>query len=343
MRSVDLVAPRTLEVRERPAPEPGPGEVLIRLRAVGLCGSDMHWYLEGGIGAHRAVYPMVLGHEPAGEIVAVGTGVAGRAPGQLVSVEPTITCGHCEFCLAGRHNNCPNGVFLGGPQAPGFFREYAAVPARNTELVPAGMTIQQAALIEPVAVIVHVLDLIEICPGDTVAVLGAGSIGLLCVAMAKLAGASRVVAADKLAHRLALARTMGADVVVHTPAESAVDAVLDSTGGRGADVVLDAAGSPETINAAIAACRPTGPVVLIGIPSASLVTLDLVAAMGKELRIVTVKRSNHRGAAAIELLRGGRIPETLITHTLPLEKTPEAFEMLAHYRDGVGKVLIGIS
>ena len=341
MRSIELVAPRKLEECLRPdPPEPGPGQVLLRMRAVGLCGSDMHWYLEGGIGPMRAVYPMVLGHEPVGEVIAAGAGVVHRAAGQLVSVEPTITCGHCEYCLAGKHSNCVAGVFMGGPQAPGFFREYAVVPACNTDLVPAGMTLQQAALIEPVAVIVHVLELVDIRVGDTVAVLGSGSIGLLCIAMARLAGASKIIAADKVPHRLRLASAMGADVVVQTPRESILDAVMDSTGGRGADVVLDAAGAPETMNAGIAACRPSGRLVLIGIPSESLVALDVVGAMGKELQIHTVKRSNHRGAAAIELLRAGRIPEALVTHRLPLAKTPEAFEMLAAYSDDAGKILI---
>ncbi len=341
MRAIELTSPGKLEPKEHPMPaDPGPGEVLVRLRAVGLCGSDMHWYLEGGIGALRAVYPMVLGHEPAGEIVAVGRGVTGRAAGQKVSIEPTISCGHCEYCLRGRHNNCVQGFFMGGPHAPGFFREYALVPARNTDLVPDSMSFVQAALIEPVAVIVNVLELVKIVAGDTVGVLGAGSIGLLCVAMARLAGASRIFAADRVPHRLRLARAMGADATVHTPREKLFETVMDATAARGVDVVLEASGAPEMINAGIAICRPSGRCALIGIPSASVVAVDMVAAMSKELDLQTIKRSNHKGAAAIELLRAGRIPEALLTHRLPLEKTPEAFQMLADYSDGVGKIVI---
>ncbi len=340
MRSVELVAPRRLEERvvSQP-PDPGPGEVLVRLRAVGICGSDMHWYLEGGIGAFPASYPMVLGHEPVGEVLAAGSGVPLK-PGAKVAIEPSITCGHCEHCLAGHHNNCVQSVFMGSPQAPGFFREYAVVPARNTDPVPQEMSLVRASLIEPVAVILHVMELVEIRVGDTVAVLGAGSIGMLCATMARLAGASRVFIADRLKHRLELARAMGADVVIHTPTENPAEIVLDATRGRGVDVVLDAAGAVETINAGLALCRPGGSFVLIGIPSEKQLVVDLHTAMAKEVRLLTVKRSNHKGAAAIELLRAGRIPEALVTHRLPLERTPAAFEMLAAYSDGVGKVVI---
>src|SRR5689334_22172145 len=150
MKSIQLVAARTLEPREMPMPpDPGPGEVLVRLRAVGVCGTDLHWYLDGGIGSLRAVYPQVLGHEPAGEIVGVGPGVKGLEPGQKVVVEPTITCGRCEFCRSGHHNNCVAEVFMSSPGVPGLFREYATVPGANVVPVPANMSFTKATLIEP--------------------------------------------------------------------------------------------------------------------------------------------------------------------------------------------------
>jgi len=340
---VELVAPRRLEPRDVPhPPEPGPGEALVRLRAVGLCGSDMHWYLEGGIGPVRAVYPMVLGHEPAGEVAAAGRGVT-LAPGQRVSIEPTVTCGHCEFCLRAAFNLCPQGVFMGGPQAPGFFREYAVVPAHNLEPVPDEMSFEDAALLEPLAVLVNALEHAPIRPGDTVAVAGAGSIGLVAIAMARIAGAARVLACDRVPHRLALARTMGADVTTLVPGESFAGTVMDDTRGRGADVVIEAAGAPETINASIAAARQGGTVVLIGLPSVQAFAFEVIAAMAKELRIQTVKRSNHRGAAAKKILLSGMFPRGLVTHRLPLERVPDAAEMLAHYADGAGKIMIGMS
>lgn len=192
-------------------PDPGPGEVLVKLRAVGICGSDLHWYLEGGIGTYAAAYPQVLGHEPSGEIAAVGRGVPDLREGQRVAIEPAITCGHCELCRSGRHNNCVRSVFMGTPQMPGLFREYAVVPAGNVVAVPDSMDFAAATVIEPLAVILHILELAPIRVGDSIAIFGAGPIGLLTAAVARLAGASQILAADRVAHRLRMAAQMGAD------------------------------------------------------------------------------------------------------------------------------------
>jgi L-iditol 2-dehydrogenase len=367
MRSIQLLAPGVLEEREMPQPrDPGSGEVSVRIRAVGVCGSDLHWYQDGRIGEIPAVYPQVLGHEPAGEVIAVGAGGFAQigaglrdakitATGDLdghfsigdrVVIEPTLTCGHCEFCLQGQHNHCVRGVFLGGPQAPGLFREYVTLPAANCTRIPAGFDYGVATLAEPLAVMIHMLELIEIRAGDTVAVTGAGPIGMLCAAIAKASGAGRVFIADRLPYRLKLAMSMGADVAIDTHAESTapglVETVMDATHGRGADVVLEASGSPEMVNAAIRLTRMGGTVMLIGIPSGLHPKIDIHTAMMKELRLQTLKRSNHRTQQALNLLAAGRISTSLITHTLPLAGTPEAFEMLTNYSDGVGKAIIEV-
>jgi 2-desacetyl-2-hydroxyethyl bacteriochlorophyllide A dehydrogenase len=345
MLAVPLVAKRVLEPRLVADPaEPGPGEILVNLHAVGVCGSDLHWYWDGGVGHTSAVYPMVLGHEPVGEVAALGKGVTTHRLGQRVSVEPSITCGHCEFCVTGRPNNCEHGVFMGGIHSPGFYREMAVVPARNADIVPDELSWTQAVLIEPVAVLCHVMELIQIPVGATVAVMGCGPIGQLSILFARMAGASRVMAVDRVAHRLQHAKESGADeVLLAGSLKSGVgEAILEWTNGRGADVVLDAAGAPETIDAGFVCARPGGQFVLIGIPSEKLFAVDLHTAMMKELRIQTIKRSNHRGAQAIELIKAGRIPERLITHRYPLQRTGEAFELLAGYGDGVGKILVEV-
>jgi L-iditol 2-dehydrogenase len=340
MRSVPLVAPRRLELIESPLPEaPRAGELLLRMRAVGLCGSDLHWWAEGRIHSTPARYPQILGHEPVGEVLAVGAGVQGFRPGDLVSVEPSLTCGHCEFCIAGRHNLCVHARFQGGPEAPGFLRDYAVIPAHNADRVPAGLSVHQATLIEPLAVWVHVYELEPVRLGDSVAVLGAGSIGLLGIAMAKQSGAELILACDRVPHRLELARRMGADEAVPAGGRQFVDAVMDRTRGRGADVVFDAAGAPETIALGLKCLRPGGTLVLIGIPEPLEFPVDLHAALGRELRIQAVRRSNHKGAQAAALLASGRIPTALITHQLPLEKAQEGFEILHSYSDGVGKLI----
>jgi L-iditol 2-dehydrogenase len=344
MRSVQLVAPRKLEITDVKQPDgPAPGEILVRIRAVGLCGSDMHWYLHGNIHGHPARYPMVLGHEPVGEVVACGSGVTSLQPGNRVSLEPTVSCGHCEYCMAGRFNNCIHGIFMGSPTAEGFLRDYVAIPAHNADVIPEQLDWHRATLMEPVAVWVHIYELMRPRPGDTVAILGAGSIGLLGIQMARLAGAARIIAADRVGHRLAMARAMGAHLVVDLRSESLRDAVMDATKGRGADITYDAAGAPETINAGLVITRPTGDFVLVGIPSELMFPVDLQTAMSKEVRIHTVKRSNHKGKPAGDLLAQGLISTDVITHTLPAGRAAEGFEMLAAYADGIGKLVFDFS
>lgn len=341
MRTVELVARRTLEVFERPLPpDPAPGEVLVKMRAVGLCGSDLHWYQDFRIGHTHVTSPLILGHEPVGDVVAVGKGVTTHKIGDKVAIEPSIVCGECEFCRTGHPNNCIKCVFMGGPQHPGFFREYATVPARNAEHFPETFTYLQATMIEPVAVIVHILELVPVHPGATVAVLGAGPIGCLMALMAKLNGAANVFIADRVPHRLRIARQMGIEATIDTNKENAVDCIMDWTSGRGADIVYDAAGHPETMQMGLFAARPGGDYVLIGIPSETVLNVDIHTAMNKELRIQTIKRSNHKGYDAMDLIAAGKIPDVMITHILGIEQTAEGFELATHCRDGVGKLVI---
>ena len=342
MKAAQLLSPRVMEVQEiAPPPEPGAGQVLVKLKGIGICGSDLHYYLDGRIGHTPLEYPSILGHEPAAEIAALGPGVTGFSTGQLVGVQPAITCGNCEYCLTGHTNHCKNIVFMGGREAPGFFCEYAVVPAANLEVVPAGMSWQQVALVEPMSVVCHSFDLGPTAPGDTVVVIGAGPIGLLSIALARLSGATRIIAGDKIPHRVALAKKMGADVALHLPKESIVDAVNDLTGGRGADVVYEtAAAARETITAGMLCVRPGGTFVLIGIPYEMNLPIDLHHAITREIRFLPVRRGNHCGHHAIGLIHAGRIPTDLITRSVPLKKTKEAFAMLEEYRDGVGKIVI---
>ena len=339
MKSAQLVGPRTLDVVEIPlAQDPGPGEILLKLRSVGICGSDMHWYLEGNVYGYPASYPQILGHEPAGEVVLTGPGVTSLKPGDRVSIEPTISCGHCEYCLRGQHNNCIRGLFMGSPQWPGLLREFATVPAHNATLVPESFNYTQASLIEPVAVIMHMLELVEIRAGATVAVLGAGPIGLLAAAVARKAGATQVLVADKLPHRIQMALDQGATAAV--PLNQFRELVLDKTRGRGVDMAIDAAGAAETINTALAVTRLAGTFVLIGIPNQVPIGVDLYSLQAKEIQFQPVKRSNHRSEPAIALIASGAIPESIVTHRVGIEQAPAAFEMLAEYRDGVGKLAV---
>jgi L-iditol 2-dehydrogenase len=335
-----MVAPRRLELIEDKMPDgPRAGELLVRTRAVGLCGSDLHWWAEGRIGHTRAAYPQVLCHEPVAEVVEVGPGVTKYKVGDIVGIEPSLTCGHCEQCIAGRHNLCLVSRFMGGPEAQGFLRDYAVIPQHNADPVPAGLTIHQATLMEPVAVWVHVFELSPVRMGETVAVLGTGSIGALGVAMAKQAGAERIFACDRVPHRVQLAKAMGADVALNLEEDDFYDAVMQQTKGRGVDVVFDAAGGCDTFNLGLKCARVGGRFTLIGLPESFDFEIDIHTAMGKELTLQMMKRSNHKGRAAGALLAAGRIPTSIITHALPLEQAQRGFEIVRNYEEGVGKLI----
>ena len=342
MRSLQLVARRTLEPRDTPdPPDPGPGEVLVRIRAVGLCGSDLHHYLEGSTAGTVAQFPAILGHEPAGEIVGVGPGVENLKTGTRVAVEPTIICGKCEPCRGGRQNICEASLFMGGPQLPGLLREYAVMPQRNVAVIPDDMDFPIATVVEPLAVLLHSLELAKLQLGETVLVLGAGPIGLLAVAVSKLAGAASIVVADQIPERLALAKKMGAGAVVDFSKESVADAVRDVTGGKGAHVIFDAAGKPESINNGLEAARPGARMVVIGIPSQQDVPVNFWRGLDREISIHIQKRSNGNDHEAIEMIQRKQIDaHALVTHLFPLEEGAKAFETVAHFSDGVAKAVV---
>ncbi len=341
MESLQLVALREVDVRPMPdPPDPGPGEVLVRIRAVGICGSDMHFYNEGGIAGKDAMYPMVLGHEPGAEIAGVGPGVEGLKTGTKVAVEPAVLRKECEFSLRGQRNLCEHIEFLGGLDAPGALREYAVVPAENCVVMPDSMTFADAAFIEPLAVLLHSLELAELTFGESVAVMGAGPIGLLAVQVAKLAGASRILVADRVPYRLKKALELGADEAVDITKDSAADAARDLN-PHGVHVVFDAAGKPESINSAIDCLRPGGRLVLIGVPSQPLVGLALWEALNKELTIRVQKRSNGNDHDALAMMKRGLIrSDSIMTHSMPLSEGHKAFEMMANYADGVIKPVV---
>jgi len=339
MRAAELIAPSTFRLAEMPIEDPGPGEVQVRVGAVGVCGSDLHAYSEGSVGDAPNCYPMVLGHEPAGTIVKTGLGVTGLAPGDNGALEPALYCYHCESCLRGQHYVCANIRFLSSPQHPGFFRQLVNLPVSNFLPIPAGMSLDHATLIEPLAIALHSLDLSTIKPGETIAVFGAGPIGLLTIAALKPAKAGQIWAVEPLAYRRELARNIGADVALE-PAE-AVQEILRGTRQRGVDCAIDCAAKEHTTIQAIQVARNAGRVALTGIHSTRLVPLEGSTMRRKELTIFNVRRSNHESHAALELLSAHTdwfAP--LVTHAREMDCIAEAFEIASQYRDGVGKMIV---
>ncbi len=339
MRAAELMAPLTFRLTEMPIEDPGPGEVQVRIEAVGVCGSDLHAYTEGAVGDTPNVYPMLLGHEPAGRIVKTGAGVTGLATGDRGALEPALYCYHCEFCLSGHHNVCANLRFLSNPHYPGFFRELVNLPVANFCPIPASMSFDEAALAEPLAVAIHSLRLASIRPGETVAVIGAGPIGLLTIAALRAAKAGRIWAVEPLPHRRELARGMGADAMIE-PGEAAKE-ILGGTAQRGVDCAIDCAAKEDTTSQAIQLTRNAGRVALTGIHAGASVTMDGSAMRRKELTLFNVRRSNHETEEALELLHAH--PSwfrPLLTHIRAIERIDEAFAIANEYRDGVGKMTV---
>ena len=341
MLVAELLAPRTFHLTEQPIEDPAPGEIQVRVNAVGICGSDLHSYAEGAVGDTPCEYPMVLGHEPSGTVVKTGSGVTGWQAGDRAALEPALYCYHCEYCRTGHHNVCANIRFLSNPGTPGFFREFVNLPAVNLVAIPPELPLELATIVEPLAVAMHSMKFAAVRHGETVAVFGAGPIGLLTIACLKVAGAGRIWAVDPVAHRRELARHMGAQVALDPDQVDGARQILADTGGRGVDCAIDCAAKEDTTNAAIRASRNGGRVVLTGIHSAALVPFEVSPMRRKELAILNVRRSNHESHDALGLLTERMAWfAPLVTHTRPLAEIAAAFTLTEHYADGVGKMVI---
>ncbi len=338
MIAAELTGVREFRIVETAIADPAPGEIQVRVDSVGICGSDLHYYAEGGIGDTPCIYPMVIGHEPSGTVLQCGEGVTGWSPGDRAALEPAIYCNACEFCRSGHHNVCANIRFLSTPGHPGFFRQCVNLPASNLLAVPEGLTQDLATLVEPAAIALHSLQFAALNSNDTVAVIGAGPIGLLTIAAAKLAGAKRIWAIEPVEHRRALALHFGADAALD-PSELAEIARV--TGRRGVDCAIDCAAKQDTTNDAIRVTRNAGRVVITGIHSGIYEPFEMSPMRRKELAIFNVRRSNHESQAALDLIAARAAWfEPLVTHTRPLERIAEAFATTAAYSDGVGKMIV---
>jgi L-iditol 2-dehydrogenase len=337
----ELIGQREFRLTEQPIPDPGPGEIQVRVGAVGICGSDLHSYAEGGIGDTPCAYPMVLGHEPAGTVVKTGAGVTGWPAGARAALEPALYCYHCEFCRSGRHNICANIRFLSNNYLPGFFREYVNLPVQNLIAIPESLPLDLATVVEPLAVAMHSLKFAAIQLGETVAVFGAGPIGLLTIACLKVAGAGRIWAVEPLAHRRDMAKAMGAHVTIDPNEVDPAIEILAETGRRGVDCAIDCATKEHTTNWAIRAARNGGRVVITGIHSEVYVPFEVSPMRRKELAIFNVRRSNDESERARDLLverQAWFAP--MVTHRRPLADIAAAFVHAERYEDGAGKTVI---
>jgi len=332
MKALRLHGSGDLRLADEPAPVPGPAEALVRVTAVGICGSDLHWYDESGIGEAVLTRPLVLGHEAAGVIV------DGPRTGQRVALDPQVPCGTCETCVAGRGHLCPQVRFLGHSTTDGAMRELIAWPAANLVPLPDAIDDAAGAMLEPLGVAIHALRLGRVRPGDTVGVLGCGPIGLLLIQLARASGATTIVATDRLPHRVDAARRLGAvAALVDGGAERHV--LLAATGGRGVDVAIEIAGQDDAIETAAILARPAGTVVVAGIPAGDHSTIAASIARRKGLDFRFSRRMNRTYPRAIALVEAGLVDvSSVVTHRYGLVEFVEGFRTAAR-RDGL-KVVI---
>ncbi len=327
MKAIVAHAAKDLRLEERDSPAPGPGQVRIKMAAGGICGSDLHYYNHGGFGPVRLKEPMILGHEVAGVIESAGDGVD-LTPGQLVAVSPSRPCGSCAYCLEGAQNHCLHMRFYGSampfPHIQGAFREMMVAEAN--QCVPAdGLTAGEAAMAEPLAVVLHAASQAGDLMGKRVLVTGCGPIGLLAVLVARAAGAAEIVATDITDFTLAKARAVGADLT-HNVAQTP-----DALAGYGTDkghfdVLFECTGVAPVVASTIPALRPRATMVQLGLGGD--MTLPVQAMTAKELILKGSFRFHAEFATGVRLMQSGRLDVTpLITHTLPLDQMQAAFDL----------------
>lgn len=342
MKAQLLTGIRQIQMQDVPAPKiVWDTDVLLKIEEVGVCGSDMHYYETGRIGSQVVQYPFIVGHECAGRVVEVGSAVKTLRIGQLVAVEPAVSCHTCDQCLAGRPHTCRKLVFLGCPgQIPGCLSEYLVMPHECCVSIEGKLTATQGVLCEPFAIGLYAVKQSQIQKGAKVVILGAGPIGLSVMAAAKALGAAKVYMTEIIEERIQLARNNGADWVGNPHQENIVTAIGKAEPG-GIDIVYECAGKPETLDQGVDLLKPGGKLMMVGIPREDRVSFSPDLMRRKELTLINVRRQNHCTRQAIDLLAAGKVNlDFMVTHRFDFTQTQDAFDLVAAYKDGSVKVII---
>ena len=314
-----------LEVGEAPMPKIGADDVLIKVRSVGICGSDLHYYREGAIGDFKVEFPFILGHEAAGIVEEVGENVTSLKKGDRVCMEPGVPCMKCEECLSGHYNLCRDVRFWATPPYDGVLSEYVAHPAAFTFKIPDNMSFTEGALVEPLAIGLHACNMGGVKLGQTVAILGAGCIGLVTLLAAKAYGATQIIVGDVLEKRLNKARELGA-VAINTAEEDFAAKVMELTGGRGADVCIDCAGFSATVDSCLSSAKPAGTVIIVGLGQDRVDGFNTGIMSTKELTVKSIFRYRNLFPTAINAIADGRIDVgTIVSHRFSFDDTINAF------------------
>jgi len=322
-------------------PVPVEGELLIRVRSVGVCGSDVHYYAHGRIGDVVVTSPHILGHETAGEVVDVPDGVTGLELAYKVAIEPGIPCRDCPMCRTGRYNLCPDIKFLGHPPTPGAYTELIAYPAAWCHRIPEALSFDDGAMIEPLAIAVFAIDEAPVQTGHTVAIFGCGPIGLLIMQVARAAGAGKVLVSEPIKERRQFALKLGADAAFDPRDSDIVANILEATAGQGVDLAVEAAGAPDTYAQAIDVARRDGTALFVGIPEEDAVSIPIHTARRRAVTIVNLRRFRGTYPRAIDLVTRGKVDvRTMATHRFALDNIDQAFQLVQNYGDGVVRAMI---
>ena len=329
---------------ERDIPTPKDNEVLVKLEYVGICGSDLHYYETGAIGDYIVKPPFVLGHEPGGVVVEVGSDVKHLKVGDRVALEPGKTCGHCEFCKQGKYNLCPDVVFFATPPVDGVFQEYVAHEADLCFKLPENVSTLEGALIEPLAVGFHAAIQGDAHLGQKAVVMGAGCIGLVSMMALKARGVSEVYVVDIMEKRLDKAMELGADGVINGAKEDVLEVVKQLTNGDGMDLVVETAGTEITTRQAIHMAKKGANIVLVGYSKSGEMTLPMSLVLDKELTFKTVFRYRHIYPMAIEAVAAGKVNlKGIVTDIFTLDEAQKAMDYSVNNKADIVKAVIKIA
>jgi L-iditol 2-dehydrogenase len=343
MKAMKLTGIRQMEMMEVPTPElVNDDDVLIKMRTVGVCGSDVHYYETGRIGSQVVDYPFAVGHEGAAVVESVGSAVTNVKPGDRIAIEPAMPCGECDQCKSGRPHTCRSLTFLGCPQqAEGCLSEYLVMPEASCFKLADKTTFDEAAISEPLAIGVYAVKQSIPMQDAKVGILGAGCIGLSVLLPAPAQGAENIYVTDKINGRLELAKKAGAVWGGNPDTEDVVEKVKELEPG-GLDVVFECCGEQEALDQAIEMLKPGGKLLLIGIPpTAERVTFLIDKLRHKEICIQNVRRQCHCVQPSLDMMDNGEFDvSVMVTHRFPFEQTQAAFDLAASYKDGVLKAMI---
>jgi L-iditol 2-dehydrogenase len=342
MKAMMLTGIRQIEMKDIPEPVlVKPNDVKIKMSVLGICGSDIHYYTRGQIGSQKVLYPFAVGHEGAGVVVETGESVKRVKPGDTVAIEPAMPCWECDQCLAGRHHTCRKLRFLGCPgQAEGCLMEYIVMPEESCFPLSGKLTPDHGAISEPLAIGVYAVKKSGGVKGLKIGILGFGPIGMSVMLAAKAEGADSFYITDKIDPRLSIAVKEGASFTGNPLKEGVVKKILKEA-ELGLDIVFECCGQQEAFDQAVEILKPGGRLTVVGIPEFNRWSMDVETTRRKEISLQFIRRQVDCVEISLEMMKSGLITvENMITHRFPFNKTKEAFDLVADYRDGVMKGMI---